>query len=54
MKFRVWGVKYIMLWKNIILEIIAKLEEIASKSERKDISKKNLLKLLKILKILND
>jgi len=41
-----------MIWKNIILEIIEELEKIFILSEKKDISRKNFLKLLKILEIL--
>jgi hypothetical protein len=48
------SVEYSMIWKNIILEIIENLEKIYLVSEKKDISRKNFLKLLKILEILND
>lgn len=48
------SVKCTMIWKNIILEIIDELEKIACVSEKKDISRKNFLKLLKILEILKN
>ena len=43
-----------MLWKNIILEILDELEKIACEAEKKELSRKKVLKLLKILEILND
>gem|GEM_PF-4883221 len=42
------------MWKNVILEIIEELEKIYSISQKKDISRKNFLKLLKILEILKN
>jgi hypothetical protein len=52
LKLLVRSVEYSMIWRNIILEIIENLEKIYLVSEKKDISRKNFLKLLKILEIL--
>ncbi len=43
-----------MLWKKIFLEILEELEKMALEAETVGLSKKKLMKLLKILEILND